>query len=89
MSSPAVDCALLSRNTPELLRLPTLTSQPALEVIDELLVATVAGLAGEAYGANLIGTVQYRSLLAMLFGGREPSWSCAVWSRARFLTPLE
>ena len=49
--------------------LPTTTSQPALNIIDELLVATVAGLAGESSGANLTGAVQSRSLLAMRFGG--------------------
>ena len=52
--------------------LPTATSQPALGIIDELLVATVAGLAGESSGANLTGAVQSRSLLAMRFGGALP-----------------
>jgi hypothetical protein len=52
--------------------LPSATSQPALSVIDELLVATVAGLAGEASAANLTRVVQSRSLLAMRFGGALP-----------------
>ena len=52
--------------------LPTATSQPALHVIDQLLVATVAGVAGENSGANLTSAVQNRSLLAMRFGGTLP-----------------
>jgi len=43
-----------------------------LNIIDELLVATVAGLAGESSSANLTGAVQSRSLLAMRFGGALP-----------------
>ena len=52
--------------------LPAAFSQPALRTIDELLVATVAGLAGEASGANLTAAVQGRALLAMRFGGVIP-----------------
>jgi len=52
--------------------LPSDSSQPALKTIDEMLVATVAGLAGEASGANLTVAVQGRSLLAMRYGGALP-----------------
>jgi hypothetical protein len=43
-----------------------------LRAVDELLVATVAALAGEASGANLTAAVQSRALLAMRFGGVIP-----------------
>ena len=52
--------------------LPSTSSQPALKTIDELLVATVAGLAGEASSASLTAAVQSRVLLAMRFGGALP-----------------
>ena len=67
--------------------LPSDSSQPALKTIDEMLVATVAGLAGEASGANLTVAVQGRSLLAMRYGGALPGAettapsqrTCAQW----------
>jgi hypothetical protein len=43
--------------------------QPALGTIDELLIATVAGSAGEASSAYLTAAVQGRTLLAMRYGG--------------------
>jgi hypothetical protein len=52
--------------------LPAASSLPALRAVDELLVAAVAGLAGEASGANLTAAVQGRALLAMRFGGVLP-----------------
>ena len=55
-----------------LLDLPKSVSQPALRIIDELLVATVAGCAGEDSAANLTAAVQSRALLAMRYGGALP-----------------
>jgi len=52
--------------------LPKSVSQPALRVIDELLVATVAGCAGEESAVNLTAAVQSRALLAMRYGGALP-----------------
>ena len=52
--------------------LPKSVSQPALRVIDELLVATVAGCAGEESTVNLTAAVQSRALLAMRYGGALP-----------------
>ncbi len=50
-------------------RLNCAISQPALGSIDELLIATVAGCAGEASSAHLTVAVQGRTLLAMRYGG--------------------
>ena len=52
--------------------LPTSISQPALGLIDSLLVATVAGCAGAASPDELTQALQRRSLLAMRFGGVLP-----------------
>ncbi len=51
---------------------PTALSQPALGSINELLIATVAGCAGEASSAHLTAVVQGRTLLAMRYG-RTPT----------------
>ena len=52
--------------------LPSVISQPALGIIDYLLVATVAGCAGENSLADLTAATQGRALLAMRFGGVLP-----------------
>ena len=46
-------------------------SQPALIIVDDLLVATVAGCAGES-PTNLTAATQGRALLAMRYGGVLP-----------------
>ena len=51
--------------------LPSVISQPALSIVDDLLVATVAGCAGES-PTNLTAATQGRALLAMRYGGVLP-----------------
>ena len=51
--------------------LPSIISQPALSIVDDLLVATVAGCAGES-PTNLTAATQGRALLAMRYGGVLP-----------------
>ena len=51
--------------------LPSVISQPALSSVDDLLVATVAGCAGES-PTNLTAAIQSRALLAMRYGGVLP-----------------
>ncbi len=64
--------------------------QPAFKAVDELLVATVAGLAGEASGANPTGAVQRRSLPAMRFGGALPGAETTAPSQyAPSIAPIE
>ena len=53
--------------------LPKSVSQPALRIIDELLVATVAGCAGEDSAANLTAAIQSRALLAMRYEAPCPA----------------
>ena len=48
--------------------LPSFNSQPALRIVDDLLVATVAGCAGETYLAHLKAATQVCAFLAMRFG---------------------
>ena len=52
--------------------LPSAISQPALRIVDDLLVATVAGCAGEDSATNLTAATQGRALLAMRYGGVLP-----------------
>ena len=52
--------------------LPSAISQPALRIVDDLLVATVAGCAGEDSATNLRTATQGRALLAMRYGGVLP-----------------
>ena len=52
--------------------LPSTISQHALRIVDDLLVATVAGCAGEASPTNLTAVTQGRALLAMRYGGVLP-----------------
>jgi hypothetical protein len=76
--------------------IPSKSSQPALKTIDGLLVATVAGLAGEASVANLTAAVQRRALLAMRFGGVLPGAEttapsqhvCSVAGIERFIAQI-
>ena len=49
--------------------LPSAISQPALCIVDDLLVATVAGCAGDDSATNLTAATQGRTLLAMRHGG--------------------
>ena len=49
--------------------LPSAISQHALRIVDDLLVAAVAGCAGEASPTNLTAATQGRALLAMRYGG--------------------
>ena len=51
--------------------LPSVISQSALSISDDLLVATVAGCAGES-PTNLTAATQGRALLAMRYGGVLP-----------------
>ena len=65
--------------------LPTAISQPALGTIDELLIATVAGCAGEDSVANLTAAVQGRTMGELSQGPRRqhlPSTS-APWRPLR------
>ena len=48
--------------------LPSAISQPALRIVDDLLVATVAGCVGEDSATNLTAATQCRALLAMRYG---------------------
>ena len=48
--------------------LPSVISQPALRIVDDLLVATVAGCAGENSLADLTAATQGRAHLEMRFG---------------------
>jgi len=52
--------------------LPSVISQPALRIVDDLLVASVAGCAGEDSASNLTAATQDRALLAMRYGGVLP-----------------
>ncbi len=52
--------------------LPSTISQHALRIVDDLLVAAVAGCAGEASPTNLTAATQGRALLAMRYGGVLP-----------------
>ena len=52
--------------------LPSAISQPALRIVDDLLVASVAGCAGEDSASNLTAATQGRALLAMRYGGVLP-----------------
>ena len=52
--------------------LPSAISQPALSIVDDLLVAAVAGCAGETSPTNLTVATQGRALLAMRYGGVLP-----------------
>ena len=52
--------------------LPSTISQHALRIVDDLLVATVAGCAGDASPTNLTAATQGRALLAMRYGGVLP-----------------
>ena len=51
--------------------IPSVISQPVLSIVDDLLVATVAGCAGES-PTNLTAATQGRGLLAMRYGGVLP-----------------
>ena len=53
-------------------------SQPALRIVDELLVATVAGYAGGGSPTNLTAATQGHVLLAMRFGGRTAAAYCLI-----------
>jgi hypothetical protein len=52
--------------------LPSAISQPVARVVDDLLVASVAGCAGEDYASNLTAADQDRALLAIRYGGVLP-----------------
>jgi hypothetical protein len=52
--------------------LPSTISQHALRIVDDLLVAAVAGRAGNASPTNLTAATQGRALLAMRYGGVLP-----------------
>ncbi len=52
--------------------LPSTISQHALRIVDDLLVAAVAGCAGETSPTNLTAATQGRALLAMRYGGVLP-----------------
>ena len=52
--------------------LPSAISQSALRIVDDLLVATVAGCAGEDSATNLTAATQGRALLTMRYGGVLP-----------------
>ena len=52
--------------------LPSVISQPALRIVDDLLVASVAGCAGEDSASNLTAATQGRTLHAMRYGGVLP-----------------
>ena len=65
--------------------LPSVISQPALSIVDDLLVATVAGCPDES-PTNLTAATQGRALLAMRYGGVLPGAATTAPARSRRLS---
>ena len=76
--------------------LPSAISQPALRIVDDLLMATVASCAGGGSPTNLTAATQGRVLLVMRFGGALPGaavtapaqYVCSVAAVERFISEM-